>query len=431
MVVWRADVAHWRAGWAAMTRCLRGLLVLIALPAFAPTARAQDGDAEFKVFLAGIRAEAIAAGVTAQTFDKALAGITPDRSLPDLILRPGPRPLDARGQAEFTKTPLQYLDMPYLSRLAAEGRALRDKHAATLRAIERELGVEPAILLAVWGRETAFGRFELKHNVVRVLLTQAYLGRRKDVFRKELIAALKLIQHGVLDPARHRSSWAGAVGLTQFMPSEFKDLAYDMDRDGRKDIWTSVPDALASAANQLRAKGWIHGIPWGIEVSAPTREACRQEGPWNAKPLAEWARDGFAPASGQPFAPRLNEQKAFLLTPGGAHGPAFLVFENFLVLKRYNFADLYAVFVGHLGDRITGAGAFVTQWTTPPMISNQEIGEIQERLGARGYPVEKVDGKAGMNTRSLIGKFQKDAGMAVDCWPGTSVLTRLKAQSGG
>lgn len=427
MMSWRAVVAGCGAGWVATARSL----VLLALLAFAPAARAQTTDAAFTAFLAEIRAEAIAAGVSAATFDKAMAGITPDRSLPDLVLKPGPRPLDARGQAEFTKTPLEYLDLPYLSRLAAEGRALREKHAETLRAIERELAVEPAILLAVWGRETAFGRFELKHNVVRVLLTQAYLGRRKDVFRKELIAALKLIEQGVLDPARHRSSWAGAVGLTQFMPSEFEQLAYDMDRDGRKDIWTSVPDALASAANQLKAKGWVHGVPWGIEVRAPTREACLQEGPWNAKPLADWARDGFAPAAGQAFPPRLSAEKAFLLTPGGAHGPVFLVFENFLVLKRYNFADLYAVFVGHLGDRITGGPAFVTPWTTPAMISNQDIGEIQERLGARGYPVEKVDGKAGMNTRSLIGKFQKDAGMPVDCWPGTAPLTRLRARSGG
>jgi lytic murein transglycosylase len=430
MVSWRAVVAGCGAGWAATAGSLRRLLVLLFL-VLAPAARSQTNDAAFASFLAEIRTEALAAGVSAATFDKALAGVTPDRSLPDLMLRPGPRPLDARGQAEFTKTPAEYLDLPYLGRLAAEGRALMGKHAQTLRAIERELAVDPAILLAVWGRETAFGRFELKHNVVRVLVTQAYLGRRKDMFRKELIAALKLIEQGVLDPARHRSSWAGAVGLTQFMPSEFEDLAYDMDRDGRKDIWNSVPDALASAANQLKSKGWVHGVPWGIEVRTPTRDACLQEGPWNAKPLADWAGDGFAPAGGQTFHPRLSAEKAFLLTPGGAHGPAFLVFENFMVLKRYNFADLYAVFVGHLGDRITGGGAFVTPWTTPAMISNQDIGEIQQRLGARGYPIEKVDGKAGMNTRSLIGKFQKDAGMTVDCWPGLAPLARLRARSGG
>lgn len=411
----------WRKRWRQCAWI--GALVMV----LAGQAGAQSApDAGFRAFLEALKPEAFAAGVSEATFARSFKGITPDRSLPDLAPASGGVSFDARGQAEFSRTPAQYLDETQISRLAEEGRALARTHGATLAAIRGQLQVDPSVLLAIWGRETAYGRFKLRHNLMRVLATQAYLGRRKEMFRKELIAALRMVEDGVIDPAKTQASWAGALGLTQFMPSEYYELAVDMDKDGKKDIWTSVPDALASAANQLRAKGWTLGQPWGFEVVPPRADACLLEGPWNRRPLADWIKQGFQRVDRKPPDPRLLATEAFLLTPGGSHGPAFLVFENFLVLKRYNFADLYAVFVGNLGDRIGGGGAFSRPWNTPAMISNADIADIQGMLTKRGYAIEKVDGKAGMNTRSLIGKFQRESGATVDCWPGAGVLAQLR-----
>jgi lytic murein transglycosylase len=398
-----------------------GLGALAAIGLFAGKGRA---DAGFRAFVESLRPEALAAGVSAATLETWLVPVTPDRTLPDLLL-PGQSRASGK-QAEFTKTPLEYLHVGLMGSLEAQGRELAVRHAATLSAIEAELGVDRHVLLAIWGRETAYGQFRLSHDVIRVLATQAYLGRRKDMFRKELIAALKMVDDGVLDPKTMKASWAGALGMTQFMPTEFYELAVDMDKDGRKDIWTSVPDALASAANQLKAKGWTPGQPWGYEVRLSANGSCIQEGIANAKPARAWVSDGVTRLDGKPIDPRHLSATAFVLAPGGAYGPMFLVFDNFLVLKRYNFADLYAVFVGHLADRIAGGGNFLTRWTTPKMISTRDIEEIQERLKARGLPIEKVDGKAGMNTRTLIGRYQRESNLKVDCWPADGVLAHLR-----
>jgi lytic murein transglycosylase len=390
----------------------------------APTVAQTAVSQTFAAFVAGLRPEARAFGVSDATFDKAFAGLAPDTTLPDLVL---PGQTRAQGtQAEFSKTPLEYLNASYLLKLAADGRGLAVKHAASLAQIERELGVDRATLLAIWGRETAYGQAKLTHNPIRVLATQAWLGRRKDLFRSELLHALKMIQDGILDPATMKASWAGAVGLTQFMPSEYAALAYDLDKDGRKDIWTSVPDALASAANQLKAKGWTAGQPWGVEIVPSAAATCLAEGPSNIRPAAEWLTAGVVPVAGKSIPQKHRGDPAFILTPGGAYGPTFLVFENFMVLKRYNFADLYAVFVGHLSDRITGGADFAVRWTTPKLLSNRDIEDVQQRLQAQGYSIEKIDGKAGMNTRTEIGRYQKAAGLRVDCWPSDVLLAHLK-----
>lgn len=379
----------------------------------------------FPAFLARIRSEAIALGISEPVVTRTFTGLTPDLALPDLVQANRPKAV-LGGQAEFSKTPLEYLNVPYLLQLAAEGRALAKTHTAALAKIEREIGVDRTILLAIWGRETAFGKAKLGHSVIRVLATQAWTGRRRDMFKVELLAALKMMQAGALDPARHMSSWAGAVGLVQFMPSEFDALAVDFDGDGRKDIWSSVPDALASAANQLKTKGWIKGQPWGLEVRLPQSLSCLQEGVAHAKPAAAWLKAGVTIIGGGAIPSAHLNDTAFLLAPGGAYGPMFLVFENFMVLKRYNFADLYAVFVGHLSDRIGGAGDFTARWTTPKLISNADIADVQGRLKSAGYPVDKIDGRAGMNTRTLIGAYQKASGITVDCWASGAVLAHLR-----
>ncbi len=386
---------------------------------------AQTTDDAFRAFVSALKSDAISAGVSAATFDRVFAKLTPDRSLPDLEIPGVAKPANS-GQAEFSRTPLQYLDAAYLSKLDVQGRQLAVTHAATLNRIERDIGVERHVLLAIWGRETSYGAYKPTHDVIRSLATQAWLGRRRDMFRAELIAALRMVEAGILVGERVKGSWAGAMGLTQFMPTEFFELAYDLDGDGQKDIWTSVPDALASAANQLKAKGWVKGQPWGIEVTLPKGLDCRLEGAPSTKPTVEWIKLGVTRRDGKAFADERHGDQAFLLMPGGAYGPTFLVFENFMVLKRYNFADLYAVFVGHLADRIAGGGDFRTRWSTPPMITNRDIEDVQGRLKGLGFAIEKVDGKAGMNTRRLIGDYQASAGRPVDCWPSAATLSDLR-----
>jgi lytic murein transglycosylase len=398
--------------------------VLCAILCLAQVAHAQTST-DFRRFVDGLWPEAQAMGVSRAVFDDAFRGVVPDLTLPDLAL-PG-HSLDVKGQAEFTKTPAEYLNVSYLKRLAEQARAFEGKHKAALAKIERDLGVQRQFVLAIWGRETAFGTHRETRYAIQALATQAYAGRRKDMFRNELLHALKMLQSGVITREAMKSSWAGAMGLTQFMPSEYDTLAYDLDGDGRKDIWTSVPDALASAANQLRGKGWVVGQPGGYEVRLPKGTSCLAEGPQHAQPVRAWARLGVVRTRARAFDPAVLDANAFILTPAGAHGPAFLALENFLVIKRYNMSDLYALFVGDLGDRIAGDGGFETPWGSVRQLSATGIGAIQERLQKLGYPIEKIDGKAGMNTRALIGAYQKASGMNVDCWPSEAVLAHARS----
>jgi lytic murein transglycosylase len=391
----------------------------------APNAVGQDLEG-FRRFVETLWPEAAAKGVSRATFNAAFQGVVPDLSIPDLVL-PGKAPSDVKGQAEFTRTPAEYLNVGHLTRLTDQAKALLVKHGEVLRKIERELGVPHQIVLAIWGRESAFGSHRAPHYAIQALATQAWLGRRKELFRNELIWALKLLEDGVRTRDTINSSWAGAMGLTQFMPSEYYTLAYDLDGDGRKDIWGSVPDALASAANQLRAKGWVPRQSWGFEVRLPAGTTCELEGPSNARTVREWEKLGVVRAGRQAFPAEALDSQAFILTPGGAHGPAFLALENFMVIKRYNMSDLYAVFVGNLADRIAGGGGFEAPWGGVRQLSARDIEEIQERLRARGYPISKIDGKAGMNTRSLIGAYQQASRLKVDCWPSEALLSSLRS----
>jgi lytic murein transglycosylase len=403
--------------------CAFRALTLLSLVVVASGQVNAQGPDAFRRFLEALWPEANAMGISRATFDQALRGVEPDLTLPDLDL-PGK---DPKGQAEFTKTPAEYVSATYLAKLSEQGKALQTKHAVWLDKIERELGVQRQFVLAIWGRETAFGGHRLSHYAIKVLATQAYLGRRKDMFRNELLHALKMLQDGVRTRETLTSSWAGAMGLSQFMPSEYYTMAYDLDGDGRIDIWNSVADALGSAANQLRAKGWVANQSWGYEVRLPKGVSCLAEGPDNAKPVREWVKLGVVRAAGD-FPAHSLDQQAFVLAPAGAHGPAFLALENFLVLKRYNMSDLYALFVGNLGDRIVGGGDFRAPWADVRQLSAKGIEEIQVKLQGLGYAVAKVDGKAGMNTRALIGAYQMANSLRIDCWPTEGLLEHVRAK---
>lgn len=408
-----------RTIWRTLSAGLIAWLFIFTI-AVSPSA----ADPKLAAWIDGLWPEAEAAGVSRETFDKALSGFTPDLKLPDLEL-PGRPSNDARGQAEFTRAPAEYLDRAYLLRLAATGRDLVVKHKATLEKIERDLGVDRFSVLAIWGRETAFGHHKLPHDAIEVVATQAYLGRRKDMFRIELIAALRMLESGI-PRSMMRASWAGAMGMTQFMPSEYFKHAHDLDGDGKTDIWNSVPDALASAASQLKGKGWVAGQTWGYEVKLTPTADCAYEGPTQERPISEWAQLGLERANGKPWTEAQLALSAYLMSPAGGYGPSFLVLENYKVIRRYNMSDLYAVFVGNLADRIAGGGDFVTPWGGTGPQKTKNIEEIQERLKVLGYDVEKIDGKVGSNTRKVIGLYERSSNLKVDCWPSDTVLSHMR-----
>ena len=393
-------------------------LFLLAASLAAPRPAAAEG--EFQAFLASLRPEARDAGVPSTVFDQATSGLSPDLSLPDLIL-PGKSAAPDRGQAEFTQPATAYLNPTSLANLAADGRALLAKHKATLERIERDIGVDRYALLAIWGRETAYGTEKTPHDAIRVLATEAWLGKRRDMFRAEFIAALKMLAAGV-PRADMKSSWAGAVGLTQFMPTEYFIHGTDFDGDGRIDLAHSVPDALASAARQLKDKGWVLGQPWGYEVIVPTASSCALEGPPGTRKLSEWIRLGFKRPGGKLVRPADLDADAYLMMPAGAYGPAFLALENFQVLRRYNTSDLYALYVGNLADRINGGGNFETPWAGAAQPATRLVADLQTRLKSLGFPMDKIDGKIGSNTRRQIGIFEQSHGLKVDCWPSPPVL---------
>ena len=393
-------------------------------------AHAKRAAPSFAMWLKDFRADAIAAGISQSVLDRELAGLKPDLKLPDLVL-PGTNAAisGVRGQLEFTRAPQDYLNRRQLARLATRGRKLAETYRGLLRDIDRRIGVPADMVLAIWGRETAFGGYRLKHDAVRALATQAYTGRRASFFRQELVAALRLIDDGIAMRRQLKSSWAGAIGLTQFLPSEVYSTAVDFDGNGQVNLW-DVTDALASAANQLKHKGWLRDRPWGIEVVLPRSGAdCAMAGPGNMKPIADWAGLGLARVDGKPFSRDELSWPAYLLVPGGTHGPVFLVTENYIVIRRYNMSDLYALFVGNLANQIAGRGDFVTPWAKLRQLPTRDLREIQRRLQQAGFAISKIDGMLGSNTRSEIGLYQRSRGLKRDCWPTAGLLRDLRGQS--
>jgi lytic murein transglycosylase len=408
---------------SALRALLCGVLIAFALSA-SPVSAA---DAAFTSFVASLWPEAQKAGVSRKTFDDATRGLEPDYKLPDLLL-PGRPATGAPAQAEFVQVPADYLKEASIARLAAEGRRLYELHRKTLQAIEQQTGVPGSIILAIWGRETDYGRHRLPYDGIRTLATQAYVGRRKEQYRGEFIAALRLIESGVVSRQDLRVSWGGATGLTQFLPSELEKHGVDFDGDGKVDIWKSVPDALASAAQQLVNKGWQRGLRWAYEVRAPANADCTMGVPEVTRPIGEWIRAGFAPVRGERVSAAEQAQPASLLQPEGIYGPAFLTTKNYFVIKEYNFSDLYVLFVGHVADRIAGGQSFATPWAATKQLRSTDVEAMQRHLTSLGLYSDKVDGKAGMKTRAALGAFQKSAKLKLDCWPSEAVLRAMQAR---
>jgi lytic murein transglycosylase len=405
----------------------RWRLIVVAtlwLAAFANWANAHAAaDAAFSQWLEGTWPEARERGVTRATFDAATRGLEPDLTLPDLVI-PG-RPDRQPAQPEFVQTPAQYLKESSFDKLAAQGRTLFEQHRTTLTQIERRFGVPGAIVLAIWARETGYGAAKMPYSAIRALATQAYLGRRKEQFREEFLLALKILQEGHVTLAAMRSSWAGAMGHPQILPSGFYKYAVDMDGDGKRDVWNSVPDALGTIANHLVEIGWQRGQRWAYEVRAPQNVDCTIAQPEVKQPLGAWLSQGYVPAYGRKFTAAEAAQEASLLMPAGLYGPAFLVTANYFALKEYNYSDLYVLFVGHLADRIADARPFEQPWGNVVQLPTAAMERMQQALTRRGLYQDKIDGKAGMLTRAALGAYQKKNGLTLDCWPSQAVLDHM------
>ncbi|WP_370868918.1 lytic murein transglycosylase [Ectorhizobium quercum] len=401
-------------------------LIATAAPAFALDKAAVE--AQFRQWIdRDLWPQAKAAGISETAFRQAFSGVTLYFDLPDLV-PPGTQPpkQQSQSQAEFS-SPGAYFNESRLQGLAATGRTLARTHAATLKKVEAAYGVPGEIVLAVWGRESGYGRARLPYPAIGVLATKAFMSTRKDMFRQELISALHIVDGGDVAARSMMGSWAGALGQPQFMPGSYLKYAVDFDDDGHRDIWNSVPDTLGSIANYLKQRGWQAGRGWGYEVTIPAGVSCAQEGPDRAKPLSAWAGQGIARVSGRAFPSGEMRASAMMLVPAGTHGPEFIVTPNFYVLKEYNNSDLYALFIGNLADRIAyGSGAFRAPWGNVGKMLRSDVLAMQNRLVAQGYDVGRADGLAGFKTRRSLGEWQAKNGLAPTCFPDVSLKSRLK-----
>ncbi len=403
------------------------LLALSALPSHAAPSKA-DIETQFEKWVqADLWPDAKKNGISEKTFRAAFAGVELDWSLSDLAPPGFPPPKEQKQtQAEFS-SPGPYFNEDRLKRLAMTGRGFASQYASTLNRIEKTYGVPGSIVLAIWGRETGFGAAKIPNSAIEVLATKAFMSTRKDMFRMELIAALHILDGGDVSPADFKGSSAGALGQPQFMPTSYLKYAVDFDGDGHRNIWTSVPDTLASIANFLVKKGWQRGRDWGFEVTIPQAVSCAQEGPDLAKPLSHWASLGISRISGKGFPSGELKAQAMMLVPAGRDGPEFIVTPNFYIIKEYNNSDLYALYIGNLADRIAfGAGAFQGQWGDVGRMLRSDVAAMQRALERQGYDVGGSDGLPGYKTRRSIGQWQEKNGMEPTCFPEAAMKGRLK-----
>lgn len=396
---------------AILAGCLGLALTASAL------AQTPAGD-DFKAWLAALRQEAIARGIRAETFDRALAGVKPDPRVIELD----------RRQPEFLEPFLDYLERRVTARRVEEGRRLLDEHRELLAAVQRRYGIPPHVLVALWGLETNYGGYLGDFVVPAALATLAYEPRRSQFFRAQLLDALAIIDEGHVDVAAMKGSWAGAMGHMQFMPSTFRAYAVDGDGDGRKDLWGSLPDAFASAANYLSRLGWQADELWGREVRLPANFDWEQARLNLTRPVSAWAAMGVTQADGSPL-PSSSLQGAIVL-PQGHKGPAFLVYGNFNIIMNWNRSVSYALAVGLLSDRLRGLpGLQNGQTARHPRLSRQQIVELQRQLDALGFEPGEADGIPGGRTRAAIKAFQRQAGLPVDGYASPELLARVEAQA--
>ncbi len=387
---------------------LCGGLNLVRTPAGAQTQPAVVPPT-FDGFLEELWADAQAKGISRPVFEQAFAGLAPD-----------PRIIAAtQRQPEYGKPVGAYINAVASNTRIAAGQQKASQWSETFAAVERRYAVDRWVMLGVWGIETSFGSEKDRYDVIRSLATLAQARYRHPYFRNELLVALKMLQDGLITRDKMMSSWAGAMGQPQFMPSNFYDYAVDFSGDGQRDIWTNVPDVLASIANYLSKEGWKGELPWGFEVIVPAEfDYRRSRGSfmeWSTLGLQRPDREAF-PGTGQ----------AILFFPSGWQGPAFLVTENFNVIKRYNDSDVYALAVLHLADRLRGLGPIRTAWPADDrQLSRDERIVLQTKLAELGYPVRDFEGHFDFDLRDAIRELQVRFGIRPDGHPTVALLERL------
>jgi membrane-bound lytic murein transglycosylase B len=373
--------------------------------------------ANFRVCIDHLWPAAARRNISRGVFQTYTASLTPDLRIMDLL----------DNQPEFTKSFWGYLDILVTDERIRKGRELLEKHRATFEAVERAYGVERSVIAAIWGVETNYGSIGGDRPVVRSTATLACVGRRQNYFREEFLSVLEILQRGDVHPDRLVGSWAGAFGPTQFMPTAFKKYAVDFDRDGRRDVVDSVPDLIASTANNLRRDGWVTGQSWGYEVVVPATFDFLLAEHGKTMTIRDWERHGITRPEGKPF-PRPDDA-AFLLVPAGVQGPGFLMLANFRAIMKYNPAEAYALAIGHLADRLRGGEPFAQEWPRyERVLSHNERLELQQLLARHGYDIGEPDGHLGARTRAAIRNFQVKIGQVPDGFASAVVLERLRAR---
>jgi lytic murein transglycosylase len=389
-------------------------LALAVLPA---SLSAQDAD--FARCLASIRASPQGRRLAADTWARHAQGLQPD---PRIISQ-------QQAQPEFTLPIWDYIAVMVDDERIADGQRMITEHAATLEAIERRYRVDPAVVVAIWGIESDFGRGTGAFEVLRSLATLGCLGRRQAYFRGEFLAALRAVQKGEIDGDRFLGSWAGAFGQVQFMPGTYEWLAVDFDGDGRRDILHNEGDALASAANFLRRRGWRPGAPWGLEVRLPDGFSARGESRRVRRTVATWDAGGLRRADGSRLvrADLPSTTNAGLHLPAGPKGPAFLVLDNFTAIYRYNASEAYTLAIAHLADRLRGGAPLATPWPTDdPGLSRADRRELQRLLAALGHDVGVPNGVLTPQTRIAVKEEQQRLGHEATGRPGQRLLKALR-----
>jgi membrane-bound lytic murein transglycosylase B len=372
------------------------------------------GNENFQAFVRDFQATALARGVTAETYAKAMTGIAPLTTLSTIIAE----------QPEFVRPVWAYLDGTVSARRIADAKLLLNQNAALLADIETRYGVPREILVAIWGMETDYGRDEGSYNLFASLATQAYDGPRQGFAQRELIAALLLLQQNNYVPSEMVSSWAGAFGQTQFMPSTFFKYATDGDGDGKIDLWHSTADALASTALLFQREGWQAGKPWGYEVSLPKDFAYQDADLGTLKPLSEWASRGVKLVSGGALPE--GDETAALYLPAGANGPALLTMNNFRQIMKYNNAASYALAVSMLAERMMDRPGIQTAWPrSEKLLSRADRLRFQTDLAALGYDAGELDGLLGRKTRTALRQYQATHGLVADAYPTQAMLSLL------
>jgi len=378
-----------------------------------------SGDMVFDAWAAEFYGRAIKAGIPRDLLEREMAGLTPD---PRVASR------DSR-QPEFSQPISVYIKGAVTEGPIAKGERER-ADVPQLADIEQRFGVPREILIAIWARESAFGAIQGDFDVIRSMASLAARGRRRDWAEGELISALRIIGSGEASRAQLKGSWAGAMGQTQFIPSAYLSTAVDGDGDGRRDIWASPADALASAANLLAKGGWVRGQSWAREVTVPPDfDFAMSEGP-KMTPDA-WAALGVVRADGLPWSDADKAAEAQLLAPAGAAGPVFLLFPNHFVIRKYNNSVAYALAVGLLADRIAGQGPLVKPWPAEVPLSLTDRMTAQRALAALGFNPGTPDGIVGAGTRTALRAWQKARGITADGYLSPAMVERLKRETSG